>query len=458
MKVAVAGAGIAGLAIAHRLADAHDVTVFERAAGPGGKIRTERRDGYLFDWGPNGFLSNAESLRILVDELDLTGELVGAVPAAAARFIYRAGRLHRVPASPVQALATTLLSGRGKVRALGEVFVRRADRADDNHDDESFYAFVERRLGSEVAARAASPALLGITGGDAHTTSLDAVFPRLRALEREHGSLTRALLATMRRANRRAGDARPRLSTFNGGGIERLVARLAQRLGARLRNGFTVAGVSQNGDGWELRYTSAPNGTVTTETFDRVVLALPAYDAAELAGALDAALAAELRAISYAPMRVVGIAYRKEDLPAPLDGFGFLAARDSDVRILGAIYTSTIFPWQAPPGVAYLRVFLGGAVDPDSATLDSPSAQAIVRNDLRTTLGITAEAIEYHETLWPRAIPQYDLAHRARVRRIDARLAAFDGLALAGNAYRGPGLADTVADAFDVAAKVEAGR
>jgi len=175
-----------------------------------------------------------------------------------------------------------------------------------------------------------------------------------------------------------------------------------------------------------------------------------------LLGSLDAALGEELSAIPYVPMRVVGVAFRPEDVPAPLDGFGFLVARNFGVRILGALYTSTIFPMQAPPGTAYLRVFLGGALDPEGATLEPERARAVVRADLRTTLGISAEPLLYHEYVWPRAIAQYRLDHRARVRRIEARLAALRGLDVAGNAFRGLGLGDNVRDALALAGRLAA--
>jgi len=155
-------------------------------------------------------------------------------------------------------------------------------------------------------------------------------------------------------------------------------------------------------------------------------------------------------------MRVVGVAFRPSDLPVPLDGFGFLAARNQGVRLLGAFFTSTIIPEHAPPGTAYLRIFLGGSTDPGIAALDADAVKKIVLEDLRTVLGITAEPIAHHEMLWPEAIPQYGLQHRAIVTAIEAHEAALPGLALAGNAYRGLGVGDTVRDAIAVADRISA--
>jgi oxygen-dependent protoporphyrinogen oxidase len=144
------------------------------------------------------------------------------------------------------------------------------------------------------------------------------------------------------------------------------------------------------------------------------------------------------------------------DVPAPLDGFGFLAARGQGVRLLGAIYTSTIVPEHAPAGTAYLRVLLGGSTDPGIATLDAGAVRSIVLADLRTVLGIDAAPVAYHEVVWPQAIPQYRLAHPAIVAAIERREAAHAGFALAGNAYRGLGVGDTVRDALAVASRIGA--
>ncbi|HEY6234280.1 MAG TPA: protoporphyrinogen oxidase [Candidatus Elarobacter sp.] len=433
--IAVVGAGIAGLSAAVRLAAHHDVTVFEREPSAGGKIRSQHVDGFLFEWGPNGFLSSAAELWALVHEAGLGDELTQAAPAAAKRFVYWNGKLHELPSKPPRMLSTSLLSARGKLRALGDVFARVPPPGETA--DESVYAFAARHFGREVAQRIVAPALLGISGGDAATTSVDALFPRLRELERANGSVLRGMM----RARAKPG----RLSGFGAGGMQRLTDRLAQMLGQRLRLGCAVERIEPRAAGWRVRHAGGEFDA------DAVVLTPPADVAAAIVEPCDAELAELLRAIPYAPMRAVGIAFRAKDVPVPLDGFGFLAARGQGLRILGALYTSSIFPAQAPAGSAYLRVFLGGAADPDAVGLEPDHARAIVRADLANALGITAQPIAYHEVTWARAIPQYTLEHRALLCRIDRHVAQHRGLALAGNAYRGLGVGDTVRDALAVA-------
>lgn len=434
--LAVVGAGIAGLVVTHRLGATCDVVVFEREAFPGGRIRTQALDAYHFDWGPNGFLPS-DDLRALARELELDAELVEASPTASKRWIYWNRKLRPVPTSPPQVLRTSLLSPFAKVRAALEPFV--ADN--ESLGEESVFAFAARRFGYDVAARIVAPALQGVSAGDAASTSLDALFPRMREFEREHGSVVRGMLHSGRKPGR--------LTTFAPGGMQTLTDRLAERARATIRYESTVERVEAFEGGWRLTHSGG------TTAADDVVIAAPAGVAAALVERFDSELARDLREIPYAPMRVVGIAFRRSEVKAALDGFGFLAARCQGVRILGAIYTSSIFPQQAPPDTVYLRVFLGGAVDPTAIDLSAEGLRATVEADLAAVLKIRAAPIAYHEISLRRAIPQYHLGHRALVGRIEEKLGAHRGLHLTGNAYRGVGVADTIRDALAVAARVE---
>ncbi len=232
-------------------------------------------------------------------EAGLDGALTQAAPAAAKRFVYWNGALHELPAKPPRALAMSLLSARGKLRALGDLFARAPART--AREDESVFGFAARHFGREVAERIVAPALLGISGGDAAATSVDALFPRLRELERAHGSVIRGML----RARAKPG----RLSGFGADGMQRLTDRLAQMLGDRLHVGCAVERIEPLPAGWRIHHAGG------TADADAVVVTAPAYAAANLVEQFDAELARELRGIAYAPMRVAGIAFRAQDVP-----------------------------------------------------------------------------------------------------------------------------------------------
>jgi oxygen-dependent protoporphyrinogen oxidase len=440
VKIGVIGAGIAGLAAASRLAVEHDVTVFERDGVPGGKMRSEALDGYLFEWGPNGFLSTHAGALSLVREAGIEGDLVEANPAAAKRYIFWNGRLHALPAKPQQALAMSLLSAPGKLRALRELFTRPPAAVPER---ESVHAFFTRHFGAQVADRIVAPALLGITGGDARLSSVDALFPRLRVMERERGSVLRAL-------TRGTAGARAKLLGFGARGMQHFPRTLAERLGERVRYGAFVERVRPGSAAWVVE------GDGFSQSFDAVVVAAPAGAAAQMLAGADPQLAALLARIPYAAMRLAGVAFRETDVPRPLDGFGFLAAREAGLRILGALFTSTMFAGQAPPGVAYLRVFLGGAADPDAALLETGEVRAIVLRDLERSLGIRAEPVAFHEARWSEAIPQYGLDHVDTVAQIERRAKSHAGLLLAGNAYHGIGAGDAVASGLAAAERLNA--
>src|SRR5581483_10562999 len=216
-------------------------------------------------------------------------------------------------------------------------------------------------------------------GGDARDTSLDAVFPRVRALERARGSVIRGMA-------RARGGGLGRLSSFGAAGMQRLTDRLAELLGERIRFGLAAERLERRGSGWRIHHAAGPDGAASTDA-DAVIVATPADAAARMLALADGELAALLRTIPYAPMRVVGIAFHASHVPAPLDGFGFLAARDQGVRILGAVYTSSLFPQQGPENVAYLRVFLGGSVDPCAPTFAPSSGSRPSRSRIRTSCG-----------------------------------------------------------------------
>jgi protoporphyrinogen/coproporphyrinogen III oxidase len=435
MKVAVVGAGISGLTAAYRLQQAGvEVVVLEREVVAGGKIRSSSQDGLTFDWGPNGFLSNAPDTLKLVADLGLNPELEPAAEVAKHRFIWRNGALHKLPGTPPAAIATKLLTPFQKIRSLLEYFIPAS-----KPETESVFDFAARRFGRAVAETFIAPMVIGITSGDARATSLDALFPRMRSMEQSQGSLLRAMIAGQRQA-KKTGVKPPssRLTSFKHGGIQRLTDRLQELLGNSLKLGVTVSKLEPLKNGYRV-FSNAGMFDI-----DAVILATPAFVSANLLEVSTPDLALELRGIPYANVRVFGLTFNRSDVPASLEGFGFLAARDQGIRILGCLYTSTLFPNQTSNNQVFLRVICGGSVDPSFADLSSDAALEIVKHDLQKTLGITAQPISMQEARWDKGIAQYTLEHPKRLARIETLLEQTQGLYLAGNAYRGVGVNDCI--------------
>ncbi|MFN2323773.1 MAG: protoporphyrinogen oxidase [Trueperaceae bacterium] len=457
-RVAVVGGGLAGLATAHallRLRPELDVVVLEAAGVPGGNVRTSVQDGYTFDWGPNGFLANVPETLVLAGELGIESQLRPAADAAAQRFLYRDGGLRALPTSPGSFLRSELLSLPGKLRALSEPLLARPVRR-----EETVFDFAARHFGFEAARVFAGAFVAGITAGDPRELSLDALFPRLRKLEATHGSLLRGMAAARRAARGSpapagSGDAKRdgRLTTFEGG-VQTLIDALATELGARLRTGAQAVvlrdAVGREGSGAVVELAGGEALEV-----DAVVLATPAFAAADLLAHDVPDAAAALATIRYVGVAVVALGYDRIDVARPLDGFGFLAPRGEGVRSLGVLWSSSTFPDQAPPGKVALRAIAGGALDPGFVALSDEDALAAVRRDLERTMGIVAEPESVKIVRWPRGIPQFGLGHRERVATARAALAKRrPNVVLAGNYLDGVGLNDVVRSAQAAAERI----
>ena len=442
-RVAIVGGGVSGLTTAYLLKQKRpelELKVFEKDDAAGGKVRSSHQDGYTVDWGPNGFLTSVPETVELAKSLGLESELQPASDVAKYRFLYKNGGLRPLPLSPPAFLKSELLSPLGKARAALEPFLGKAVT-----QEETVYGFLARHFGKEAANAFAGPFVLGITAGDAKALSLDALFPRLRALEAEHGSLVRGLINAQREA-KRAGRGGGRLTSFRGG-IGRLVGALRENLGEAVRTSLGVRGLRPQETGYVLELSSGE-----TSYADAVVLATPAFESAALLSPFLPEAAAALREIPYTDVRVFGLGYDRVDVPNLLDGFGFLVPRGESVRALGVLYSSSIFPGRAPEGKVLLRVIAGGSVDPEFAGLSDDEALEAVRRDLELTLGITAPPEMPLHVPWPKGIPQYLLGHGARVETAMKATAACPSLFLTGNAYYGVGVNDTVRDAHRVAA------
>jgi len=427
-RIVVIGGGITGLSLASTLQDEAralglplDLTVID-AGAPGGHARTVVEDGFVVEGGPNGFLDREPETLGLVKALGLESALVEARPEAKRRFIVRNGRLCRVPESPPTLLTSDALTLAGKLRLLVEPFAAGPPAG----IDETVYDFARRRIGAEAAEMLVDAAVSGISAGDSRTLSLRSQFPIMADMERDHGSLIRALIA-----RRKRGTGPSHLMSFTGG-MATLIGALTRRLDGALRAHTAVRHIARRNGAWTV--TTASGDVIEA---DRVVLAVSARASAGLVRDLDPGLSRTLETIPYSGVHLAALAYRTADVPRSLDGYGYLVTRPEEMATLGVVWESSLFPGRAPEGYALLRVFLGGARRPGVLSFDERSARDLAREELRRVMGITAAPARAWSFHWPDAIAQYTVGHDGRVAAIRAALTTHAGLSVCGTSYDG---------------------
>lgn len=449
-KVLVIGGGISGLSTAwlldKRAKDAGislDLTLLEQEQQPGGKIKSVREEGFLCEWGPNGFLDSKPQTLELCAALGITDRLHRSNDNARKRYIFTGGELHRLPENGPSFLKSRLLSWPGKLRLLGEPFA-----ANPPGSDESLAAFGRRRLGAEALQKLIAPMASGIFAGDPETMSLISCFPRIAELEREYGGLFVAMLALAKKKKQERKEGKISSSAAGPGGtltsfkegIQFLTDTLAAQLGERVRTGVAVASVTKSGDGWEVRTTAGE-----TLQADLVISAAPAFAAANMLEGVDASMVDTLRQILYSTLNVVCCGFKKEGLGHPLDGFGYLVPKEEGRTVLGTLWDSSMFEERAPGGMALLRSMAGGACRPELMELPEAELLQRVRDDLQVAMGITQPPCFSRIIRHQQAIPQYTVGHGKRLEAIEGRLSSLPGLLLTGNAFKGVGLNDCVA-------------
>jgi oxygen-dependent protoporphyrinogen oxidase len=459
-QIAVLGGGIAGLAAAFNLeteARARGlgvcVNVFESSGSVGGKLRTIRENGYLVEEGPNGWLDNEPATARLLSRIGLEAGALRSEDATRHRFLLVGGRLRELPMSPRAFVGTDILSPISKLRVAAEILVpRRAElgrAADDPGSDETVFEFGRRRLGRGFAELFLDPMVKGIFGGDARRLSLAATFPRMVELEKNYGGLFRAMMKLSKKKNRNGGaqssPAGPAgtLTTLDGG-MQTLPESLRWALGGRVHTGSPASEVWREAGAWWVRAGADRHGP-----FDCVIDATPAYAAATHLS--DPIVSRLLNGIAYAPMAVVALAFDRARVEHPLYGFGMLCPSNQRARLLGVLWSTSIFKGRAPEGKIVLRCMAGGAANPEAIGLTDDRLVGLCMEQLAPLYGIKGDPERAWIIRHERAIAQYERGHLARMKEISLRLRSNPGLFLTGSSYRGVSTNHCVAEAENVA-------
>jgi oxygen-dependent protoporphyrinogen oxidase len=512
-RIGVIGGGIAGLAAAHRLIEldpACQVSLFEAGDRLGGVICSVHEEGFQVEQSADNFITTVPWGVNLCKRLGLADQLVQTNPAYRRTFVVRRGRLHRLPdgflmMAPTRLwplAVTPILGPLGKLRAALEYFIPpREDNA-----DESMAAFGRRRLGREVFDRLIEPLVGAVYAADMEKLSVLATLPRFRDMEREHGSLIRAMRHQMKNRPASAGESGARYSMFVT--LENGLGSLIDALSARLPAGAVqlntrVSRIERCGDGWKVwgerrgagdegqgmgdggrgmrdegRGAGGEGGTILpspfgrgargegdrckisnpqspipnpsspfplpSSPFDALILATPSPVTAKLLQPIDATLAAELASITHSGTAIVSLGYDSSQIGHPMDGMGAVVPAIENSPILACSFSSRKYSHRAPEGKELLRVFVGGARHPELAEMDDERLRPMVMAEIANLLQIRGEPCYCNIAHWPGTMPQYHVGHKELVARIESRAAALPGIALAGNAYHGVGLPDCI--------------
>jgi oxygen-dependent protoporphyrinogen oxidase len=445
VSVLVVGGGISGLVCAAALQKSGvDVQLVEAAPRFGGVIHSANRDGYLIEHGPQSF-SGTAALRELSAGLGLSSDIVEA-PHSAPRFVLVDNQLQSVPMSPPAFFTSNLIDGATKWALVRDIF----GKSTPPDSDESIAAFIRRKFSPLLLERLVGPFVSGVYAGDPEKLSARASFPQLHEAESTAGSIVRGMLR-LAKAKKRPRE-KATLQTFRHGN-ETLIRALAAKLGTVARTGIAVKDISQQSGGtYDVRLSAGTSSeTISART---VIFATPANITGNLLSQIDSAFDGLLTPIEYAAVAVVSLGYRKVDIGHKLNGFGFLVPRSTGLHILGTVWNSSLFPGRAPEGRALLTTFVGGATDPAAAKMSTAELAALVHKELTPLLAIHKEPVFTSVTIWPRAIPQYNLGHTERMASVASHLARCRGIFLTGNYLRGPAIGACVDQALDVAGDV----
>jgi len=446
MRVAIIGGGISGLASAFYIKHFNpkaQVTIFEKEPNLGGKIATTKKGEFLFEAGSNGFLSNKEETFEFINLLGLNDLLLKSNDSSRIRYIYDKEKLKRLPSSPKEFLTTNILPPLAKLRVAKEYFIK--PKLDDI--DETMFDFGNRRLGKEFTRVFLEPMSAGIYGSTARLLSIHSAFPKIIQMEREYGSLFKAM-----KKRKKGGSPTGVLTSFKGG-MSSFITALEKKLQATIFKNTEVRKITKEKNRfddtvYQIEFKELDVRKDFTATFDKVIFSTPADATSKLFLNLDREVANYLAGIKYIPMSLVGFGY--DSLNTNLNAFGLLTTKESQKDILGALFDSSIFNDRAESGKS-IRFMIGGARDPKLAFESEDELINICKAEARDILKIDKEPSEIFIKRWNRAIPSYEVGHKRRVEKIFKLLSNHENLFLNSNAYFGVGFNDCIINSIKIA-------
>lgn len=454
--VIVVGGGISGLTTAWHLQQAGvDVLLLEAKDRVGGCTRTESRDGFLLEKGPFNLIVRDPAFEAMLDKLQGEVRVVSASLSAKKRFIYRHGQLHLVPSNPLSLLTSGLLSFSAKVRLLRGLFLSR--RAGDT--EETIAQVAVRRFGKEVADTLISAAMSGIYAGDITKLGFNACFPTLGKMDAQTRSLMGFGLGRLFSRPKKQPRRWPGLVSLQGG-LGAMCEAIGSRLGGRLMTSCPVDSLEKTEGGFQLSCKPFGRDDVTYRC-RKLVMAVSAPAASRMLQPLSPEASNLIGSIHGSSLVVLNLGFRRDQIARSLEGFGFLVPQnESNFPLMGVLFSNAIFPHHAPADQHLIRVFIGGACNPQAIEQSDEALIQTAINALRDVLPLRGDPTPTPTLIdlcrHKSAIPQYHVGHREKIERIRCALIEVPNLHLVGNYLDGVSLNDCVRVGTQCAKKVYA--
>jgi oxygen-dependent protoporphyrinogen oxidase len=462
-EVVIVGGGITGLSAAYELEKRNiNYLLVEKENRLGGVIKTERKGDFIFEGGPDCFVSFKPWVEELAKELEIEDELICTKEENKGTYVYSRGKLHLlpeglaelVPKDIKQFLFTSLLSTFGKARIVLEVLLP----PKKNKEDETLASFVKRRFGKELLDKIAEPLIAGIHGSDPETMSLESTFPDFLKMEREFGSVTRGMLRKRREMKRKKNKKNatfkiPKKTFFMSfkKGMQELTERLEEKIpNEKIILGNRVINLEKKNTGYLL---TLKNG----ETIEarKVILATPAYISGKLVERIDPEIAQKLKEIPYSSSITIPLVFKKDKFNHSLKGFGVVVPKNEGRKVMAISWISSKWPHRVPERYVMLRVFMGGSQG--KKLLSSPEKEILktALEEVQAIMGVSAEPLDYEVFCFEKSMPQYTLGHKERISFIESRLQKLHSyLFITGGAFHGVGIGDCIREGREIARKI----
>ena len=432
-KICILGGGLSGLSTAwKKKKEGHHITLIESGPQVGGVLQSEKKNGYLLDYGANTLSLRNQNTSDTLEKMGALTHALDANPKANKRFIVRNQKLVALPLNFKSFLSSPFLSPKGKLRMLLEPFLPKG-----NLDKlESVADFISRRLGQEALTYCGNPFISGIYASAPETLNLANAFPALFEMEQQHRSLFIGMLKTPG-----SKKTKTRLLSFPEG-MQQLGFLIQKNLKPEeVLTNESVLTVTRLAQGWKVKSRNIA-GNLSELVCDEVISTIPVDQIPNITweNIKGKENFNDLTKVTYFPLSMVFLGMKKESIEHNLDGFGFLVPQKENLSILGTLFSSTLFENRAPKGNILLTTFVGGERMPDFALAPDKQIYDAVEKDLSKLLGMKNKADFRHIKRWKKSIPLPDLKMGVRAKAANELSLLNPGLKFSGSAFSGVSL------------------